>query len=87
MFGGTILLPQNAMPQVLHQYLDSVAHFKAEAKKRKVDVELQNHPMMDDFEARLKRLAQGKNPFVVGQENYGKFLDVFTGCINAQLAR
>ncbi len=87
LFGGTILLPQNAMPNVLHQYLDSVAHFKAETKKHKVDVELQNHPMMDDFTPRLARLGKTKNPFVIGEANYAKFLDVFTGCISAQLAR
>lgn len=90
LFGGTILLPQNAMPDVLKQYLGSVAHFKEEAKKYKVDVELQNHPLMDNFEARLAQLKQnpkGKNPFIIGQDAYLRFLDVFTDCIGAQLAR
>jgi hypothetical protein len=90
LFGGTILLPQNASPEVLKQYIASVAHFKEEAKKSKVDVELQNHPLMDNFEARLaqlKRQPGGANPFIVGQDGYIRFLDVITGCMNAQLAR
>jgi metallo-beta-lactamase class B len=90
LFGGTILLPQNASPEVLKQYLASVAHFKEEAKKRKVDVELQNHPLMDHFEARLAQLKQqpsGVNPFIVGPGAYLRFLDVIADCMNAQLAR
>jgi len=90
LFGGTILLPQNAMPAVLKQYIASVTHFKEEAKNYKVDVELQNHPLMDNFEARLaqhKQQPDGGNPFVVGQSGYLKFLDVITDCMNAQLAR
>ena len=90
LFGGTILLPQNASPEVLKQYLASIAHFKDEAKKHKVDVELQNHPLMDNFEARLaqhKQRPNGANPFIVGQDGYARFLDVITGCMNAQLAR
>jgi metallo-beta-lactamase class B len=88
LFGGTILLPQNATPEVLKQYLGSVAHFKDEAKKYKVDVEFQNHPLMDNFEARLAQLKQGgANPFVVGQAGYLKFLDVMMDCMSAQLAR
>jgi metallo-beta-lactamase class B len=90
LFGGTILLPQNASPEVLKQYLASVAHFKVEAKKRRVDVELQNHPLMDNFEARLAQLNRqpsGANPFIVGQDGYARFLDVITACMNAQLAR
>jgi metallo-beta-lactamase class B len=90
LFGGTILLPQNATPEVLKQYLSSVAHFKEEAKKHKVDVELQNHPLMDNFEARLAQLKQqpsGANPFIVGLDGYARFLDVIIGCMNAQLAR
>jgi metallo-beta-lactamase class B len=88
LFGGTILLPQNASAETLKQYLASVEHFKEEAKKYKVDVELQNHPLMDNFEARLTQLKQGgSNPFIVGQAGYLKFLDVITDCMSAQLAR
>jgi metallo-beta-lactamase class B len=90
LFGGTILLPQNASPEVLKQYIASVAHFKEEARKKKVDVELQNHPLMDNFEVRLaqlKRQPSGANPFIVGQDGYTRFLDVITNCMNAQLAR
>jgi metallo-beta-lactamase class B len=87
LFGGTILLPQNASPEVLKQYLGSVAHFKEETTKHKVDVELQNHPMMDNFEGRLGQVKQRPNPFIVGQAGYSRFLEVMTDCMNAQLAR
>lgn len=87
LFGGTILLPQNASPAVLKQYLASVAHFKEETAKHKVDVELQNHPLMDNFEGRLGHLKRRPNPFIVGQDGYARFLDVMTDCMNAQLAR
>src|SRR5262249_1281559 len=76
LFGGTILLPQNASADTLKQYVASVAHFKEEAKKHKVDVEVQNHPLMDNFEARLaqhKEHPNASNPFVVGQDGYMKF--------------
>jgi metallo-beta-lactamase class B len=90
LFGGTILLPQNASSEVLNQYLTSVEHFKQVAKQHKVEVELQNHPLMDNFEARLaqhKEKPKGANPFVVGQDGYIRFLDVMSGCMSAQLAR
>ena len=47
---------------------------------RNVDVELQNHPIMDGFADRLAALRARKpgdpNPFVVGQENNSRFVEV-----------
>jgi hypothetical protein len=37
---------------------------------------------------KLKTRSKGEpNPFVVGQANYGKFLDVMSQCMDAQIAR
>ncbi len=91
LFGGTILLVGRISDEGLQQYLKSIAHFKEETKKAKVDVELQNHPLMDGLPEKLEKLktrGQGDpNPFVVGQANYGKFLDVMSQCMDVQIAR
>ena len=61
------------------------------AKKAKVEVELQNHPLMDPIQPKLDKLKSRKkgapNPFVVGQANYMKFLDVFAACTDVNIAR
>ena len=90
-YGGTILTPGPISDEGLQTYLKSVAHFKEETKKMKVDVEVQNHPLMDGFTDKLEKLKNRKkgepNPFVVGPANYGKFLDVMSECIDTQIAR
>jgi metallo-beta-lactamase class B len=90
-FGGTILTPGRIPDEGLQQYLHSIDHFKAIAKQSKVDVELQNHPLYDGLEQKLAALHDHKpgapNPFVVGQANYGKFLDIMAECIRAEVAR
>ena len=91
LYGGTVLLVGMISDQGLQQYLTSIAHFKEETKKAKVDVELQNHPLMDGFPEKLEKLktrSKGDpNPFIVGEANYGKFLDVMFQCMDAQIAR
>ena len=68
-----------------------VANFKEETKKAKVEVELQNHPLMDPIQAKLDKLKARKpgdpNPFVVGQANYQRFVDVISGCTEVNIAR
>jgi glyoxylase-like metal-dependent hydrolase (beta-lactamase superfamily II) len=53
--------------------------------------ELQNHPLYDNLQEKLDKLKAPKrgdpNPFVVGQANYKKFLDVMSQCMDAQIAR
>ena len=48
----------------------------------KVDVELQNHPPSDDMAEKMMALGTRKpgtlNPFVVGEANYSKFIDVMS---------
>lgn len=78
-------------PNQVQQFIDSLMHFETWTKKMKVDVELQNHPVMDGFGEKLAAVRARKpgepNPFIVGQENYTKFLEVMTECARATLAR
>jgi metallo-beta-lactamase class B len=89
-FGGLIGPFGTPEPQ-MRQFMQSVAHFEEWTKKMKVDVELQNHPVMDGFGDKLSELRARQNgapnPFVVGRENYTKFLDVIFVCFDAGLAR
>jgi hypothetical protein len=55
LYGGTILLPGIISDDGLQQYLHSIAHFKDETKKAKVDLELRNHPLHDNLQE--KRIA------------------------------
>jgi metallo-beta-lactamase class B len=91
MYAGTILGAAAISDEGLQQYVKSIAHFKEETKKAKVDVELQNHPLFDDFTEKLEKLRSRKagepNPFVVGEANYQKFLDVMSACMQANIDR
>jgi metallo-beta-lactamase class B len=91
MYAGTILTPGIVSDDGLQTYLKSVAHFKEETKKAKVSVELQNHPLMDPIQAKLDALKDrktgGRNPFVLGQASYQKFLDVMSACTEVNIAR
>ena len=91
LYGGTILTPAIISDEGLQTYRKSVAHFKEETRKAKVDVELQNHPLMDPIQTKLDKLAARKkgepNPFVVGPANYQKFLDVMAACTDVNIAR
>ena len=90
-YAGTILTPAIISDEGLATYSKSVAHFKEETKKAKVEVELQNHPLMDPIQSKLDKLKARKagepNPFVVGPANYQKFLDVMSGCTEVNIAR
>jgi len=91
MFGGTMLTATRPTPEQFDQYLTAIAHFPTEAVKAGVEAELQNHPLMDDFAGRLAQLQTRKprspNSFVVGRENYPRFLDVMAECMRAQIGR
>jgi metallo-beta-lactamase class B len=95
MFGGTMLTATRPTPEQFDQYLNSIAHFRAEAVKAGAEVEMQNHPLMDDFTGHLAQLQmrnpgvanQPANPFIVGRQNYPVFLDVMAECLRAQIAR
>ncbi|HEY7387792.1 MAG TPA: MBL fold metallo-hydrolase [Bryobacteraceae bacterium] len=91
MYAGTVLTPGIVSDEGLETYRKSVAHFKEETKKAKVEVELQNHPLMDPIQDKLDKLKARKkgepNPFVVGQGSYQKFLDVMAACTDVNIAR
>jgi metallo-beta-lactamase class B len=91
MYAGTVLTPGIVSDEGLETYRKSVAHFKEETKKAKVEVELQNHPLMDPIQDKLDKLNARKkgepNPFVTGQGNYQKFLDVMATCTDVNIAR
>jgi metallo-beta-lactamase class B len=91
LFGGSILIPGRIPDEGLQQYIKSVEHFSDVARKMNVDVELQNHPLYDGFEAKLERLkarrAGQPHPFAVGQAAYQRFLTVMTECTRAQIER
>jgi metallo-beta-lactamase class B len=89
--GGSILLSSRIPNDGLEQYVRSVAHFAEITRKLGVDVEIQNHPLYDGFDAKLERLAARKpgepHPFVVGADGYQRFLTVMGECARAQLER
>lgn len=87
---GGGMLPQGTIGQMT-VFLHSLENFEGWAKKMKVDVELQNHPIMDGFGDRLAAFRARKpgdpNPFIVGQENYGQFLQVMYQCVQVYVDR
>ena len=91
MYGGTILNPGPISDEGLQTYLKSVTRFREETRKNKVEVVLQNHPLMDPVQPKLGRLAARKagepNPYIVGSDNYQRFLDVMAACTEVNIAR
>jgi len=91
LYGGTVLTPRIISTEGLHQYLRSIDHFAEITRQMRVDVELQNHPLMDGIGEKLARLQARKSgapsPFVVGEATYGRFLNVMSECMQAQIAR
>jgi metallo-beta-lactamase class B len=91
-FGGGFIIWRQYSDQTGARFIDSVQHFEQWTKKMKVDVELQNHPgSWDGFAEKLAAVRTQKpgepNPFIVGQENYNKFLAVMAECAKAAMAR
>ncbi len=91
MFGGTILISSRISDEGLEQYLDSLDRFAAAAAEQGADVEIQNHPIIDNMSGKLAELAnRGANdphPFVVGEAAYQDFLSVISACTELELAR
>jgi metallo-beta-lactamase class B len=91
LFGGTVLSAGFVSAEGLRQYIDSVRRYARIAAENRVDVEIQNHPLMDGFAAKLEQLKrrgpQDPHPFVVGETAYAAFLDVMRECAQAQLLR
>lgn len=91
LFGGTILTADRIATAGLKQYVQSIAHYLETAKKMKVDVEVQNHPIFDTTPERLARLQARKagepHPFIMGTDRYVKFWTIVSECIQAEIAR
>jgi len=90
MYAGTVLTPGIVSDQGLETYLKSVGHFQDATTKAKVEIEIQNHPLMDPIQPRLdilKRHDKGPNPFVVGRAEYQRFLAVMSACTEVNIAR
>ena len=89
MVGGGFIA-QGTGSQV-QEFIDSLQHFEDWTKMMKVDVEIQNHPVFDGFADKLAAVRVRKpgepNPFVVGQANYTRFVEVMSECAKATLAR
>jgi metallo-beta-lactamase class B len=91
LFGGTILTVDRITTPGLKQYVQSIDHYLDAAKRLKVDVELQNHPLFDMTPERLARLRTRKageaHPFMSGTARYVTFWSVVSECIQAEIAR
>jgi metallo-beta-lactamase class B len=91
LFGGTILIAGRIDDQGLNQYVDSIAQFAELTAAMDVDVEIQNHPIFDNFPAKLTALKERRpaahHPFVVGKDAYQDFLGVISDCTLAEIAR
>ena len=91
LFGGTVLSAGFVTADGLRNYVQSIQKYARIAADSHVHVEIQNHPLMDGFAARLEQLkkrgAQDPHPFVITESAYGAFLNVMSECSQAQLIR
>src|SRR5262249_15598307 len=91
LFGGTILTSNIITTDGLKQYVQSIAHYLDVAKKMKVEVEIQNHPIFDGMPEKLTKFkamtAKDPNPFVVGTDRYLKMWNIVSECMQAEIAR
>ena len=91
LFGGTVLTAGFVTADGLRDYVKSIQKYAGIAADNHVDVEIQNHPLMDGFAGRLEQLkkrgARDPHPFVISESAYGAFLSVISECSQAQLIR
>jgi metallo-beta-lactamase class B len=91
LFGGTVLTTGILTTDALKQYTQSISHYLDTAKKMKVEVEVQNHPIFDGMPEKLAKLKEAKprdpNPFVIGNDRYLKMWNIVSECIQAEVAR
>ena len=91
LFGGTVLTAGFVTADGLREYVRSIQKYARIAADNHVDVEIQNHPLMDGFAGRLEQLkkrgVQDPHPFVISESAYAAFLNVISECSQAQLIR
>ena len=90
LFGGSWLTTR-LTDEGFATYIASVKHFQEATRAAKVDVMLQNHPLMDAFEDKLTPVRARRpgqpNPFIVGTEGYQQFLQVMETCSEIAVER
>ena len=88
LWGGTG--PGTGM-EMLKVYPLAVKHFFEYTDPAKVDVTISNHPFVDnslELMAGLRNRKPGEpNPFVIGQENFKRYMNVIGECSEVWLAR
>ncbi|HEY4032262.1 MAG TPA: MBL fold metallo-hydrolase [Caulobacteraceae bacterium] len=91
LFGSTILRNDRLTTDNLAQELGSWEKWAKVTKAKKVDVELQNHPLFDGMPEKLRAIrarAPGQpNPFVVGEAAYQRFTGTVAECLKADIAK
>lgn len=84
MLGGTGI-PTDAAARA--DYIRSLDKFAVAASRAGADVELSNHPFVDDSLARMAMLRDapdGPNPFVIGQQHYADYSAIQKHCALAR---
>lgn len=78
LWGGSAPPPQL---EANYQYLRSLDHFIEACRKYHVDADFMNHPVLNNGVERMavmiNRLDQVANPFVIGEEGYIRFTDLY----------
>jgi metallo-beta-lactamase class B len=78
LWGGTAPPPNL---EANYQYLESLDHFIAACKENHVDAEFMNHPILNNGVERMavmrNRIDQVANPFVVGEDGYIRFTELY----------
>ena len=92
LFGGSVLNPAKRIPIAnFHLYLRSLDHWRDVTKREKVDVELMNHPIVDELFVKLAKLETRKagepHPLFVGEASYQRYATAQSDCMKAQIAR
>ena len=91
LFGGTIFTASRITTPNMLIYIKSIEHWIDVAKQMKVEAMVQNHPIFDATPERLSKLKARKagepHPYLISTENYGKFWQIHSECMAADVAR
>lgn len=91
LFGSAYLTTTRITEPGMREHLAGLQHFAALARRLKVEVELQNHPLFDGMwerVAKLKVRAPGEpHPLVVGEDGYRRYIGAWSECLKANIAR
>ena len=86
--GGVTAQPNMASQKTA---LDGLANLVAYSKKAKVDVEIVDHPHVDDSLARTRALAtrpaDAPSAFIAGEQGFQGFLGMLSECYQANMAK